>query len=94
MAREDWLKGSCAKGGVMQWLARSKETEQSDAKRGGKRFPKRELNTWLSQRTAWDHDDWTRLLADLDRQGFHDWVSTQSTRDLLGEYLETHRKFH
>ncbi|MBI2343070.1 MAG: hypothetical protein HYV02_01845 [Deltaproteobacteria bacterium] len=63
-------------------------------RRGGKRFPKKELNDWLRDRRGWNHDEWLSLLHNLELQGFQEWVTTQEARDEIGLYLEAHRSIH
>lgn len=53
---------------------------------------KEELNNWLASRTVWNHEDWTRLLADLRVKGYSDLVDTPRGQDAIGLYLETNRK--
>ena len=55
-------------------------------------FPKRELNKWLKTHKTWDHDDWLKLLDDLNAKGFDNLVSNQTGQDSVGLYLETNRK--
>jgi hypothetical protein len=57
-----------------------------------KRFPKKELNSWLRQNQEWNHAQWNDLLEDLKQQGFAEWTSSEQGRDALGLYLETHRR--
>ena len=56
-----------------------------------KRFPKKELNYWLSRNFTWDHNKWNELLTDLEKQGFK-WVGNAAGRDALGLYLQTNRQ--
>ena len=57
-----------------------------------KRFPKRELNTWLRKNSSWNHLDWEQLLSELENQGFEEWTTDQDGRDQIGLYLESNRK--
>lgn len=54
---------------------------------------KKELNTWLCNRTVWNHEDWTNLLADLRGKGFSDLIETQKGQDAIGLYLESNKKY-
>ena len=36
------------------------------------RFPKKELNAWLSVYQRWDHIEWLNLLENLTKLGFHE----------------------
>ena len=54
-----------------------------------KRFPKRELNTWLRKHLTWNHEEWLKLIDDLKTQGFDELTSTQEGLDAIGLYLET-----
>ena len=54
-----------------------------------KRFPKRELNTWLRKHLTWNHDEWLELITELKTQGFDELTSTQEGLDAIGLYLET-----
>ena len=63
-----------------------------DTKKKKKRFPKRELNTWLRKNSSWDHLAWESLLGDLTEQGFEEWTDCQEGRDQIGLYLESNRK--
>jgi hypothetical protein len=54
-----------------------------------KRFPKRELNTWLRKNLTWNHDQWLELVASLKAQGFGELTSGQKGLDAIGLYLET-----
>ena len=56
---------------------------------GKKRFPKRELNTWLRTHLSWDHQQWLTLIEELSTEGFQDWTEDQSGIDAIGLYLET-----
>ncbi len=57
-----------------------------------KRFPKKELNSWLRANKDWSDQQWNQLLGDLTDQGFQEWTTTQQGKDALGLYLETNRK--
>jgi hypothetical protein len=54
-----------------------------------KRFPKRELNTWLRKNFSWNHEEWLSLITNLKTQGFADLTSNQAGLDAIGLYLET-----
>ena len=54
-----------------------------------KRFPKRELNTWLRKHLTWNHEEWLQLIDDLKSQGFNELTATQEGLDAIGLYLET-----
>ena len=54
-----------------------------------KRFPKRELNTWLRKHLSWNHEQWLNLISILENQGFADLTSDQNGLDAIGLYLET-----
>jgi hypothetical protein len=54
-----------------------------------KRFPKKELNTWLKNHMSWDHQQWLDLVKSLDAQGFEEWTANQEGLDAIGLYLET-----
>ena len=54
-----------------------------------KRFPKRELNTWLRKHLSWNHEEWLKLIDELKSQGFDELTSTQEGLDAIGLYLET-----
>lgn len=56
-----------------------------------KRFPKKELNTWLKKHSQWNHQEWASLIEDLSTQGFHDWTDIEQGRNEIGFYLETKR---
>jgi hypothetical protein len=58
------------------------------AKSKKKRFPKRELNTWLKNHLSWNHDEWLALLVSLEAEGFEDWTGNQEGIDAIGLYLE------
>ena len=53
-----------------------------------KRFPKKELNTWLRVKQTWDHIEWLNLLENLTKLGFHEWSSSESGQREIGFYLE------
>lgn len=57
-----------------------------------KRFPKRELNTWLKSNLSWNHEQWLGLIATLEDQGFEQWTENQEGIDAIGLYLETKKK--
>ncbi len=57
-----------------------------------KRFPKKELNTWLKANPIWDHAQWSALLDDLKTQGFEEWTDAEEGRNEIGLYLETKKK--
>ena len=61
------------------------------AKRKKKRFPKRELNTWVRKKTCWDHSEWLNLLDDLREAGFEQWTDDPEGQDAIGLYIETKR---
>ena len=42
-----------------------------------KRFPKKELNTWLRVKQTWDHIEWLNLLENLTKLGFHEWSKSE-----------------
>ena len=54
-----------------------------------KRFPKRELNSWLRKHLSWNHEQWLQLISDLESDGFDELTSTQEGLDAIGLYLET-----
>ncbi len=54
-----------------------------------KRFPKRELNTWLRKNLTWNHDQWLEFISSLKTQGFEELTSGQEGLDAIGLYLET-----
>ena len=54
-----------------------------------KRFPKRELNTWLRKNLTWNHEQWLHLITSLEEQGFSELTSDQEGLDAIGLYLET-----
>ena len=54
-------------------------------------LPVNELNAWLKDRRHWNHDDWLKLLANLENNGHKDFVSTEEGRHEIGRYLEKHR---
>lgn len=56
-----------------------------------KRFPKRELNTWLRKHSVWNHQDWLELLESLRKQGFEQWTDNEEGAEGIGLYLETNR---
>ena len=56
-----------------------------------KRFPKKELNSWLQVHRSWDHSEWTDLLQNLSNQGFHELCASISGQNDIGFYLETKR---
>lgn len=56
-----------------------------------KRFPKRELNTWLRTNIEWNHEEWLALLEDLNTKGFEQWTSDQKGQEEIGIYLEEKR---
>lgn len=53
---------------------------------------KSELNIWLEPRTCWNHEDWMNLLGDLREKGYTDLIDTPKGQELIGRYLELHRK--
>lgn len=53
---------------------------------------KAELDSWLSNRTLWNHDDWLALLGGLRSKGYSDLIDTQKGQDAIGLYLETNRR--
>ena len=57
-----------------------------------KRFPKKELNTWLRLHKQWNHHDWLSLLDKLTKQGFHQWSVSVAGQKEIGFYLETNRR--
>ena len=57
-----------------------------------KRFPKRELNTWLKNNLSWNHDQWLELISTLESQGFEEWTGNQDGIDAIGLYLETKKQ--
>ncbi|MBT3213142.1 MAG: hypothetical protein HN351_00710 [Deltaproteobacteria bacterium] len=62
------------------------------AKKKKKRFPKKELNTWLKKHSQWNHPEWASLIEDLSTQGFHEWTDTEQGRNEIGFYLETKQR--
>ena len=54
-----------------------------------KRFPKKELNTWVKSHDEWNHDQWLALLEDLRGQGFEDWTDSSEGQDSIGLYIES-----
>lgn len=54
-------------------------------------LPVNELNTWLGKHHHWNHNDWLNLLADLEKNGHSEFVSTEEGRHEIGRYLEKHR---
>ena len=52
---------------------------------------KKELDKWLSKRTAWNHNDWLSLLASLEVETACGLTSSQAGRDVIGLYLEQNR---
>lgn len=60
--------------------------------RSGPSSLRSELDKWLSYRTIWNHNDWTKLLSDLRTKGFCDLVDTPRGQDAIGLYLESNRK--
>ena len=56
-----------------------------------KRFPKKELNSWLREHRSWDHSEWTDLIQNLLNQGFHELCASISGQIDIGFYLETKR---
>ncbi len=61
-------------------------------KKPKKRFPRRELKSWLRHRSRWDHRDWEDLLHTLAHQGFGEWTGNPAGQDQIGLYLETNRR--
>ena len=61
-------------------------------KKKNKRFPKKELNTWLRAHSKWNHQEWASLNEDLSTQGFHEWTDTEQGRNEIGFYLETKQR--
>ena len=51
-----------------------------------KRFPKRELNTWLRKNLTWNHEQWLELIDSLTKEGFEDWTTEQEGLDAIGLY--------
>jgi hypothetical protein len=49
---------------------------------------KRDLDTWLSCHTSWNHEEWLGLLADLAGKGYTDLIDTPKGQELIGRYLE------
>ena len=56
-----------------------------------KRFPKKELNSWLRVHLSWDHIEWIDLILQLSFQGFHELCASISGQNDIGFYLETKR---
>ncbi|MCM8534440.1 MAG: hypothetical protein NE334_00730 [Lentisphaeraceae bacterium] len=54
-----------------------------------KRFPKRELNTWLRKNLSWNHEQWLELVSSLEADGFEEWTADQEGLDAIGLYLES-----
>jgi hypothetical protein len=61
-------------------------------KKPSPRFPKKELNTWLKGRSAWNHDEWLQLLDDLRQAGFSAITDSPEGQNEIGLYLESNRK--
>jgi len=57
-----------------------------------KRFPKRELNTWLKKNLSWNHEQWLTLIETLGEQGFSEWTEDQEGLNAIGLYLETKKQ--
>jgi len=56
-----------------------------------KRFPKKELNSWLRVHRSWDYIEWLNLLENLTKLGFHEWSTSGLGQREIGFYLETKR---
>jgi hypothetical protein len=56
-----------------------------------KRFPKKELNSWVKKRSSWNHDEWLALLDELRSQGFEEWTDNTDGQDEIGRYIESKR---
>jgi hypothetical protein len=55
------------------------------------RLPKKEMLAWLKNRTAWNHQEWLGLLADLKSKGFGYYTDSEEGRAVIGQYLEENR---
>ncbi|MFH1830493.1 MAG: hypothetical protein ABH871_06940 [Pseudomonadota bacterium] len=53
---------------------------------------KQQLNTWLDNRTCWNHEDWLTLLGDLRERGYSDLIDTPKGQEVIGRYLEHNKK--
>lgn len=53
---------------------------------------KKELGSWLGERTIWNHDDWLCLLSGLRLKGYSDLIDTPKGHEAIGLYLEANRK--
>ena len=54
-------------------------------------FPKKELDKWLKAHKTWSHDDWLKLLNDLEAMGYGKLVGKKPGQASVGLYLETNR---
>ena len=52
---------------------------------------KQHLNTWLNNRTCWNHEDWMNLLNDLRSEGYSDLIDTPRGQEVIGKYLECNK---
>ena len=53
---------------------------------------RKDLDGWLTERTCWNHEDWTNLLTDLRQKGYSDLIDTPKGQELIGLYLESNKK--
>lgn len=53
---------------------------------------RKDLDTWLTCKTCWNHEDWTGLLSDLRQKGYSDLIDTPKGQELIGLYLENNKK--
>ena len=56
-----------------------------------KRFPQKELNTWVRLHRSCDHSEWTDLLQNLSNQVFNELCASISGQNDIEFYLETKR---
>jgi len=52
---------------------------------------RKDLDTWLTGRTCWNHEDWMGLLTDLRTKGYSDLIDTPKGQELIGLYLENNK---
>ena len=56
------------------------------------KMPKAHLKKWLKKHRIWDHGLWEELLDELRKKGHSQLVDTPIGRELLGRYLQEHRR--
>ena len=57
-----------------------------------KRFPKKELKTWLRLHKHWNHHDWLSMLDKMTKLSFHQLSVSVTRQKEIGFYPETNRR--